>query len=106
MEDENTKSKEGLLDSSRLTDEQGERLVALLNEKISNLCCELCGSTDFTINPHLASPVFVTLNTEGVSELDWGFSHPCALAHCDNCGNTKFHSLRFLNFDPHAGDKK
>lgn len=94
------------IDKGRLTDEQGQRLVDLLNEKIADLQCELCGSTDFVTNPHLGSPLFVTLDEKGKTEVDWGVSHPCAITHCKNCGNTKFHSLRMLNFDPHAGEEK
>lgn len=105
MNDEETASEDETLAAGRLTDEQGQRLVDLLNEKISNLRCELCDSIDFTINPHLASPQFITLNKDGGTELDWSVSHPCAVAHCTNCGNTKFHSLKMLGFDPHEGEE-
>lgn len=106
MDDEDSKGDGEPLDSGRLSSEQGQRLVDLLNEKIPDLKCELCGSTEFTVNPHLASPIFVTMDADGNTEQDWRVSHPCALTHCTGCGNTKFHSLRMLNFNPHAGEDK
>lgn len=87
----------------RLTTSQGEELAKLLNEKAPKVRCEVCGGGEFVLNPFLASPRFIAIEPDGLTAIDYSASHPCIVAHCSDCGNTKFHSLHFLGYDLEEG---
>lgn len=91
--------------SELITPEVGQRLTAILQQKIGESPCEMCGNKRWLVASNFVSPALLSVDFRGnqfgtlMAKL-----HPCAMVQCSNCGNTKLHSLHYLGFDVFAKD--
>ena len=66
-----------------------------LQDRNINLTCEVCSGNNWNLNASVATPLFLENDGE-VIKLNFDEGHPSLLAHCSNCGNTKWFSLSRL----------
>ena len=101
-------NEENPLDS--LSDLERSQIIDRLKERGAPRPCEICGSSEWQLHQHLASPVEVKRTAERTFMDVDGLLQPLAVLLCPNCGNTKFINLGALGlvdlFPSQSGPKR